>query len=149
MKISDKMDDILVTYSLGSCIGLSVYDPVAKVGGMVHCMLPLSKVDPAKAKTNPHMFTDISIPTLLEELFKRGATRNNLVVKVAGCSSLLDNKGLFKIGERNYTVCRKILWKNNILIDGEEVGGAKPRTLLLYMDSGRTTVKNAGTEVEI
>ncbi|MCE5229373.1 chemotaxis protein CheD [bacterium] len=149
MKLSSSKDDVLVTYSLGSCVGLSVYDPVACVGGIIHCMLPLSKIDPAKAEQNPLMFTDTGAMTFLQEIFNMGGERGRLVAKVAGCSSVLDDKGLFKIGERNYTVLKKILWKNNILIAAEDVGGNASRTMSLHMDSGRTTIRSGGTETEL
>jgi chemotaxis protein CheD len=149
MKISQNQTDILVTYSLGSCVGMSVYDPVAKVGGLIHCMLPLSKIDPVKAKNNPFMFTDTGVPLMLETLFNAGAQKNRLIVKVAGASTLLDEKRLFRIGERNHTVLRKILWKNGILIAAEDVGGTASRTMYLYMASGMTTIKSGGREVEL
>ena len=149
MFVSSNLQDRIVTYSLGSCVGVSVFDPVAKVGGIVHCMLPLSKVDPQKAKDKPYMFTDSGVSALLQAVFDLGASRQNLIVKVAGAASLLDQKGFFKIGERNYTVLRKVLWKNNILIESEDVKGNSSRTLTLYMDTGMTTVKSAGVEVEL
>ncbi len=149
MYVSADASDTVVTYSLGSCVGVSAYDPVAKVGGIVHCMLPLSKIDPVKAQLKPCMFTDTGLTILLQELFNRGATRNNLVIKVAGAASLLDEKGLFKIGERNYTVLRKVLWKNNLLIAAEDVYGTASRTLSLYMNTGKTTVKSGGKEVDL
>ena len=149
MYISTDPGDVLVTYSLGSCVGVSLFDPVAKVGGMVHCMLPLSKIDQVKAQSKPCMFTDTGVTLLLQEVFNRGATRNNLIVKIAGAASLLDERGLFKIGERNYTVLRKVLWKNNLLIAAEDVYGTASRTLILYMNTGKTTIKSAGKEVEL
>ncbi len=149
MIVSDSQSDTVVTYSLGSCVGISAYDPIAKVGGILHCMLPLSKIDKEKARIKPCMFTDTGVSILLQELFNRGATRKNLIIKVAGCSSLLDDKGLFKIGERNYTVAKKVLWKNNILVTSEDVKGQKSRTLSLFMDTGKTTIKSAGKEVEL
>ncbi|MBI5118468.1 chemotaxis protein CheD [Candidatus Poribacteria bacterium] len=149
MKVSKHERDVLVTYSLGSCIGLSLYDPIARVGGMIHCMLPLSKIDPAKAQANPSMFTDTGIVALLQAVFDLGAERRNLVAKAAGCGELLDEKGLFKIGERNYAVLRKILWKNNILISGEDVGGSLPRTMFLHMADGKTVVKTRNGEAEL
>ncbi len=149
MKVTNDRTDVLVTYSLGSCVGVTLYDPEAGVGGMIHCMLPLSKVDKAKAQTHPAMFVDTGMPKLLQELFDLGAQRNRMVCKVAGCSSMLDDKKLFKIGERNYTMVRKILWKNEILIKAEDVGGQKPRTLYLDMATGKTIVKSRGTEVEL
>jgi chemotaxis protein CheD len=140
---------VIVTYSLGSCVGLAVFDPVARVGGMVHCMLPLSKIDPEKAMVNPEMFTDTGVVSLLEAVIDAGGVLGRLIAKVAGGASPLDDKGFFKIGERNYTVLRKILWKNNILIAGEDVAGTKARTMYLFMDTGRTVVKSNGVEVEL
>lgn len=149
MKVTNRRDDVLVTYSLGSCVGLSLYDPVACVGGLIHCMLPVSKIDLAKAQANPYMFTDTGVPALIQAVFNLGAERRNLIAKVAGAGSLLDEKGLFKIGERNYTVLRKVLWKNSILIAAEDVGGSKARTVYLYMDSGRTVIRSGGQESEL
>ncbi len=149
MQVSSAPTDVLVTYSLGSCAGLSLYDPVAAVGGLIHCMLPLSKIDREKAKANPQMFVDTGVPALLQQLFDMGAQRKRIVAKVAGCAQLLDEKRLFKIGERNYTVLRKILWKNDILIAAEDVGGSIPRTMFLHMDSGVTMLKMRGQEVEL
>jgi chemotaxis protein CheD len=149
MKTSSRSDDVLVTYSLGSCVGLSLYDPAACVGGLVHCMLPLSTLDVEKAKANPQMFTDTGVAALLQAVFDLGAERKRLIAKVAGAASLLDEKGLFRIGERNYTVLRKVLWKNNILIAAEDVGGTIARTLSLYMATGRTTIRSGGREREL
>ncbi len=144
MHITTDPNETLVTYALGSCVGVTIYDPIALVGGMIHCMLPLSKIDKAKAQVNPYMFTDTGITLFLRELFKQGATKKNMILKVAGASSLLDAKGIFKIGERNHTVLRKILWKNNILIKAENVGGTLSRTLFLHMKDGKTEIKSSG-----
>ncbi len=152
--ISDKVvtndsSKVIITYSLGSCVGLSLHDPVAGVAGMIHCMLPLSKIDPGKAELNPYMFVDTGVPRLLQELYDRGATRKNLVAKVAGAGSPLGKNLIFKIGKRNYTVLRKVLWKNNILIKGENVGGSSARTLILNVLNGRTVVRMDGKELEL
>jgi len=149
MQVSTTAEDVLVTYSLGSCVGLALYDPVACIGGLIHCMLPLSKIDPAKAAAKPCMFTDTGVPALLQAMFNLGASKKHLVAKVAGAAALMDEKGMFKIGERNFTVLRKILWKNDILIAAEETGGTIARTLYLYMDTGRTVIKSQGQEREL
>lgn len=149
LKTTRQPGDVLITYSLGSCVGLSLYDPVAQVGGLAHCMLPLSKIDPRRAEVNPGRFTDTGVVTLLQMLFDQGAERKRLVAKIAGAARLLDEKGVFKIGERNQIVLRKVLWKNNILIAAEDVGGTAARTMSLYMDSGRTTIKSNGREVDL
>lgn len=149
MKTSDNPDDVLITYSLGSCLGLVVYDPVAHVAGMLHSMLPISSIDPQKAKQAPFMFVDTGVPLLFHELYARGAEKKRLIVKVAGCSSLLDEKGFFKIGERNFTVLRKLLWKNNILIEKQDIGGNISRTVSIAVSSGRVVVKSGGRETEL
>jgi chemotaxis protein CheD len=149
MRVTKEIDDILVTYSLGSCIGLTIYDPVARVGGMIHCMLPLSKTDLAKAAKTPCMFVDTGVPALIQAVFDLGGQRKNLIAKVAGGANILDEQGMFKIGERNHTVLRKILWKNDILISGEEVGGNMARTMYLYISDGRTVIKSGGVEHDL
>lgn len=149
MIVSQDPNDVLITYSLGSCVGVTVYDPEVKVGGLIHCMLPLSKIDVEKAQRMPCMFVDTGVPALLDEVLSRGASIKRLVTKVAGGSELMDEKKIFKIGERNYAVLRKLLWKNNILIDAEDVGGQTSRTMSLELASGRTTIKSKGQEREL
>ncbi len=149
MRVTDCTEDILVTYSLGSCLGVTIYDPIAKVGGMIHCMLPLSKLDQQKARSFPCMFVDTGIPLLFNEAYRLGAQKNRIIVKVAGCSQILDEKGLFNIGERNYTVLRKLLWKNNILISAEDIGGMESRTMFLEMDSGKVFIKTSNGRREL
>ncbi len=149
MCVSSDPADTIITYSLGSCIGLTLFDPEAGVGGMLHSLLALSRMDRAKAEANPFMFTDTGATRLIQALLDMGASKSRLLAKVAGAASPLDVRGSFQIGERNYTVLHKVLWKNGILIAGEDVGGKRPRTMTLYMDSGITTVKSAGTETAI
>ena len=149
MKLSKSPSDVIVTYSLGSCVGLTLYDPVVKVGGMIHCMLPLSKIEPEKARIRPYMFVDTGLAAMLTEIYALGAQSKNLIAKVAGAGSPLGKEDTFRIGQRNYTILRKFLWRNNILIDNEDIGGAKARTLYLYMEDGRTIMKAEGKEVEL
>ena len=149
MKLSRNREDVIVTYSLGSCVGLTLYDPLAGVGAMIHCMRPMSKIDPEKARLKPYMFVDTGVAAMLHDLYQAGAQRQNLIAKVAGAGSPLGKEETFRIGQRNYTILRKFLWKNNILIAKEDVGGSKARTLYLNMADGRTTVKSEGQEVEL
>ena len=147
--VAARPGDILVTYSLGSCIGLSLYDPVTKIGGLIHCMLPLSKSDAEKAARNPAMYVDTGVVLLIQKMLSLGADKRRLVAKLAGASKVMDKKDMFRIGERNYVVVRKILWKNDILIAGEDVGGSIPRTMTLYLADGRTTIKTGRQEREL
>jgi len=146
MAVSQDPREVLITYSLGSCIGLSLHDPEAGVGGLIHCMMPLSRSDPARAEREPCVYVDTGVVALLQAVFDLGASRAGLVVKVAGGATSFEDGSPLNVGKRNYAVLRKILWKNDILIGAEDVGGRKPRTMALYMNSGITTVKTGGRE---
>ena len=147
LRVSNQPHELLITYSLGSCLGVLIYDPVNTVAGLLHAMLPLSKIDTDKAKNNPCMFVDTGVPQLFREAYALGAEKKHIIVKAVGCSSLLDESGFFKIGERNYTVLRKILWKNNILIEKNDVGGNFSRTVSIEVASGSVCMKRSGTEI--
>ncbi len=139
----------LITHSLGSCIGVTVWDPEVRVGGMIHYMLPESSLSPQKAKANPAMFADSGVPALFRAAYELKAVKKRLVVKVAGGAQLLDDNGIFNIGKRNYVMLRKMFWKNNILIDGEDVGGSVSRTVRLNVDTGRVMLKTRDGETEL
>lgn len=141
--------DMLVTHALGSCLGLMVYDPVEKVGGLLHAMLPLSKINPQKAETNPFMFVDTGVPELFKKLYDMGGQKKRLVVKAAGCGAPLGKNEMFKIGDRNYTILKKILWKNGILIKAEDVGGAISRTVNLDLTTGQVIISSKGEKREL
>jgi chemotaxis protein CheD len=142
--VSANPDETLTTYSLGSCLGLALYDPVVGIGGMLHAMMPASSANAEKANSSPAMYVDTGAIAMLQELFDAGATRANIVAKVAGAASQLDHDRLFRIGERNHTVLRKVLWKNGILIAAEDVGGNVSRTMFMDVETGRTRVKSGG-----
>ncbi|WAC07073.1 MAG: chemotaxis protein CheD [Thermodesulfobacteriota bacterium] len=145
MKIG-RAGDILVTHGLGSCLGLMLYDPVVKVGGMLHAMLPLSSVNPQKAESNPFMFVDTGVRLLFKEMYAFGGEKNRMKVKAVGCSQPADKNELFRIGERNYTILRKLLWKNSVLLEAEDIGGTISRTVFFEISSGRTVIVSAGNE---
>ena len=149
LAVSNDPGTTLITYSLGSCIGLVIYDPVAHVGGMLHYMLPDSQLSPDKAKANPAMFCDSGVPRLFRAAYELGAVKNRLVIKVAGGSQLLDDNGTFNIGKRNYLALRKIFWKNGVMINGEDVGGSISRTVKLDVGTGTTMLKTRNQEVAL
>jgi chemotaxis protein CheD len=116
---------------------------------MIRCMLPLSEIDPEQAERKPCMFVDTGVSVLLDSLDALGASRQDLVAKVAGAGSLLGREDGFRTGLRNYTVLRKVLWMNDIPISNEDTGGPGARTLYLDISDGRTTVESEGKEVEL
>jgi len=150
MAITTGANDVIITYSLGSCLGVTLFDPQTRVGGMVHCQLPTcSTEDKTKAINNPAMFVDTGVTLLLQKFFGAGGAKNRMIVKAAGCAAILDSNGFFRIGERNITLFRKLLWKNSIILKGSEVGGDVSRTLVLDMATGRTLIRSKGEEREI
>lgn len=146
MKVSADPNDLIITHSLGSCLGVVLYDPVEVVAGLLHCMLPISKSDKAKAEERPLMFTDTGVLSLLQAMFDAGAKKENLIAKAAGGATIMDKTGMFKIGERNFTVLRKVLWKNDIVLKRKDVGGTQPRTVTLHVDTGKTIIRSGGEE---
>jgi chemotaxis protein CheD len=149
-KISANPDELLVTYALGSCIAVALYDPAAKIGGLLHYMLPDSALDGNKAQQNPFMFADTGILKLLEAVRQRGGEPRRMLVRLAGGAQVLDSQGTFQIGKRNYLAARKILWKAGILIAAEAVGGEVSRTTRLEIATGRMWVREgAGADCEL
>ena len=149
MVISDDPSDELITYSLGSCVGVAAWDKTARVGGMIHCLLPSARNANADYETNPARFVDVGVTEFLEKLFEKGARRESLVIKVAGAGSPLKECGGMRIGERNHATLKKVLWKNSLLVEAERVGGGGPRTLALRILDGRTTVRSGSNQEEI
>lgn len=145
--VSGDPDAQIVTHALGSCIGVSIYDPVSRVGGLLHFMLPDSKINADKAQGNPAMFADTGIPLLFKKAYELGATKESLIVCAAGGAEVLSDGGHFKIGSRNRTILRKIFWKNNVLLSADDTGGTNSRTMLLSLQDGTVTIKNRGKEV--
>lgn len=150
MKIGTKPDDELVTYSLGSCIGVAIWDPVAKVGALLHYMLPDSSIDKDKAEQKPYMFADTGVPRMFKEIYKYGALKERLKVYIVGGAQVMDDSGMFNIGKRNQMIIRKMFWKNNVAVTKEDVGGTVNRTITLNVGSGNVRLKVSGQgEVEL
>ena len=141
---TDQPNVDIVTYSLGSCLGITVYDKVIKVGGMAHMMLPDSRMSANKAAKNPYQFVDMGVAELIREALALGMKKSSMEVKLAGCANVLDTKDLFKIGKRNYMIARKLLWKNSILITSESIGGELSRTITLNIETGGLRISIGG-----
>jgi chemotaxis protein CheD len=148
LKVSSNPAEALITYALGSCIAVAVYDPAAKVGGLLHYMLPDSTLDAAKAMETPAMFADTGIPLLFKSCYKLGADKKRMVVKVAGGASILDASNFFRIGQKNIMAMRKLFWSNNVLIDTEDTGKDFNRTVRLDLGTGKFFIKRAGGPME-
>jgi chemotaxis protein CheD len=143
-RVTNDPNAVLVTYALGSCIGLMVLDPVARIGGLLHFMLPESTVSPEKAQLRPGMFADTGIPLLLRSVLEQGADKRRLKVWAAGGAQVMDENGVFNIGKRNCLAVRKLLWKAGLLAQAEEFGGNVSRGLRLEMAAGRAWIREGG-----
>ena len=134
-------EQMLVTYALGSCVAVAIHDAVARVGGLLHYMLPESGIDPARARENPCMFADTGIPLLFRSCYELGAEKSRLLVYIAGGAQVMDEARGFNIGKRNLLAARKILWRAGVLIHSEAVGGSTFRSLRLETDTGRAWLR--------
>jgi chemotaxis protein CheD len=145
LKVSAEVGDELVAYALGSCLGVAIYDPVTRVGGLLHAMLPLSSSDPEKARENPCVYVDTGVPLLFRSCYALGAEKRRMVVKVAGGAATSPTaEDVFQIGKRNFVILRKLLWQNGVLLNAHDVGGRDSRTMSLTIGSGAVTVKANG-----
>jgi chemotaxis protein CheD len=144
-----KAPNSLITYSLGSCVGVALYDRENRIGGLAHIMLPdsngFSKI------TNPAKFADLSIPLLVDEIRKMGGKKENLVAKIAGGARMFDfsdSSLLLDIGSRNVNAVTRILSGLNIPIKAREIGGNSGRTMVLDVGSGEVTIRTAHREIK-
>ena len=150
LQVSADPEEVVVTYALGSCVAVILYDPLRRAGGMIHYMLPLSTIAKEKAAKKPAMFADTGVPLLFESMYALGCKKGDLVVKVVGGANVQDEQGTFEIGRRNYVMLRKMFWKVGVPVQAEDVGGNVSRTTRLFLENGRVTVRTAaGAEVEL
>lgn len=149
MRISTDPDTTLITYALGSCLGISIYDPVARVGGLLHAMLPDSSLNPERAAINPCRFIDTGVPKLFHACYAAGARKERLEIKVAGGASAHADPSTdtFQIGKRNILMLRRLLWKNSVLIKAHDLGGHGSRTMLLDIATGEVRIRRQGNEL--
>jgi len=146
-RVSNDPEAVLHTYALGSCVALAIYDPVARLAGLVHFMLPESSLDLEKARQNPWMFADTGIPLLFRKAYEMGAEKRRMAVYAAGGAQLTDERGIFNIGKRNCLAMRKLLWRAGVMLREEIVGGNTSRNLRLEVSSGRLWLRD-GIEPE-
>lgn len=140
-----KFPDKVTTLGLGSCIGITLYDRISKIGGLVHIMLPSSME--IKNNSNKAKFADTGIELLIEEMVKLGARKRNIVAKIAGGAQMFNfntTNNLLKIGERNAIASRNTLKKFGIPITADDTGGNFGRTIELNTENGALKVKTIG-----
>ncbi|MCK4627947.1 MAG: chemotaxis protein CheD [Sedimentisphaerales bacterium] len=150
MKVSDDPSTTLVTYALGSCIAVTLYDPVKHVGGLLHYLLPSAReIDTGKEQNAPMKYADTGFPLLLKAVCKMGAVKRRLITKVAGGAQVLKASKKTDIGRYNYEMLSELLHEKRLSIRGKDVGGTYSRTVMLEIDSGRVTIRGGGKIIYI
>jgi chemotaxis protein CheD len=144
MLTSNDAAAVLVTYSLGSCVGVTAYDPVAKVGGLLHAMLPDSSINAERAAARPYMFVDTGLPALFHALYALGGLKSRLVIRLAGGAELLDEKRVFNIGNRNVETVLNMLARNGVKLAARDTGGRESRTVRFSLSNGNVILDMPG-----
>ncbi len=140
----------LITLGLGSCVGVSLYDPVARIGGLLHVMLPDSTQ--FNNVNKPAKFADLGIPLLIREMQGMGANTGRLQAKLAGGAQMfsgMDDKMALNIGQRNAEKSREVLKLLGIRIISEDVGGNKGRTMIVDTRTGEVTIRTLGNKLKV
>lgn len=134
---------VIVTRGLGSCVGVVLYDPVNRIGGLAHIMLPSSQE--FSTYNNPYKFADLAIPALISDMRNKGCRA--LQARIAGGARMFafgtDRPG-FDVGNRNTAQVRSTLQKHSVPIVAEDVGGNFGRTVTLETDTGVVRVRTVG-----
>ena len=131
----------LITRALGSCLGITFYNPIKKIGAMAHPMLP--DIDKARTNSNPNRFVNSVIRKAVEELQKAGATKSNIIIKIFGGAhmfSFITVDSILNVGEKNIEMAKKVLEELGIRIAAEEIGGTFGRTIELNLENGKVFV---------
>ena len=136
---------ILITYALGSCIGLCFHDPRLRLGALLHVMLPLNM---EAGRKNPLKYADTGIRETLRQMEAKGASRSRITVKIAGGAKMFEVSGgnLGNIGQRNIESVHTILKQEGLRLIAEDVGGKVARTLLFDVASGQGCIRSYGRQ---
>lgn len=142
-----KTSGTLITYALGSCIGICLYDPLIKLGAMIHIMLPINM---ETGRTNTMKYADTALRETLRQMEAKGAARARMTAKIAGGARMFEVNGMMgNIGQRNIESVHMCLRKEGIRLVREDVGGTVARTLLFDVSTGTGYVRSYGREEQI
>lgn len=145
-----KSPDGITTLGLGSCVGIAIRDPLTKIGGLAHVMLPDSTA--IKNNSNLFKFADTGIVELVRMMVEAGANKSRMVAKIAGGSQMFafQNKSdLVRVGDRNVEASKAKLKELNIPILAEDTGNTYGRTVVFYPETGDFLIKSVGKEEKV
>lgn len=134
----------LVTYGLGTCIAVTLWDRWKGVGGLLHFKLPESRLMKARAQETPSLFGDTGIRLLFQQAFALGASKDRLLVKLIGGSDQGMADNVFAVGRKNAELARTLLGEMGIRVEAEDTGGALARNVILDLSNGQVSVSSAG-----
>jgi len=141
--VSNAGDGLITTHAIGSCIAVCLFDPLAAVAGMLHFLLPDSRVNPARARQQPGVFADTGIPLLFQTAYEFGLSKRRAIVKLVGGAEMTETiSATFTTGRRNALAARNLLWRNGVFVAAEDIGGARARSLHLSVRDGRLRVSS-------
>ena len=146
MGVSKHPGAVIVTHALGSCVAVCIWDPVAGVAGLLHILLPDSKINPERAAQQPGAFADTGIPLLFHTAYSQGAVKSRCRVQLIGGAEVTITGGQ-AIGKRNVLAARAMLWRNGVKVEREVTGGSQARSVWLSAGSGEVQVTTAGIRV--
>jgi len=147
-----KSPDMLVTYALGSCVGIALYDHSARIGGLSHIMLPSSSLRSDGTIDDRMKYADTAIPDLISELERNGAVRRSIVAKLVGGANMFNMQGtsfVETIGERNIAAAKNELERMGIKLVAEDVGANYGRTVYFQLEDGMVRVQSLGKNVHM
>jgi chemotaxis protein CheD len=122
-----------------------LWDEQAGVAGLIHVLLPDSRINPERAQAQPAAFADTGIPLFFREAYRQGAQKQRCRVRLVGGADVAHlNQGDGGVGRRNVQAARALLWRNGVLLSGEAVGGTSPRTVSIAVATGQTQVSTGG-----
>lgn len=133
----------IITYALGSCVGICLYDPILHIGSLTHILLPLNM---EAGRDHVFKYADTGIREALKQMTAKGSARARIVAKIAGGAKMFELSGgtIGSIGLRNVDSVRMTLKKEGIRILGEDVGGTFARTLLFDLSTGQACIRSYG-----
>jgi chemotaxis protein CheD len=147
--VSQNGDDVIKTYGLGSCVAVLMYDRVQKAAGLLHVALPDSSVNTGKAEKLPGYFVDTGLPHFLTKMQFQPNLRMHFWIKLVGGANIMDTENRFDIGKRNVLAIKKMLWKSQLGIIAEDIGGSKSRTVSISVASGEVIISSGNGQFSL
>ena len=153
--VSNDRASVILTHALGSCIAVCLWDPAAKVAGLIHVLLPDSRINPARAGEQPAAFADTGLPLLFRTAYEYGVDKKRCQVRLVGGADITGagsaaagaGKDAGSVGKRNLLAVRSLLWRNGVLVQKEAVGGSEPRTVSMDVGDGSLKISSGGETV--